>query len=424
MKLSNSFSFPRKEVPHDAEIISHQLMIKAGLIEKTASGIYSWLPLGLKVLNKIADVIRREHEEMGVGEILMPILQPASLWKESGRYDAYGKEMLRVKDRHDRDMLFGPTNEEVVTDIFRKHVKSYKVLPVNLFQIQWKFRDEIRPRFGVMRGREFLMKDAYSFDLDEEKARETYKKYYALYLNIFRKLGITAIAVRADNGAIGGDLSHEFHILADTGESEVFAEEELFKEIEGGNYDFDKLKDYYAAADEMHDEEKAKGKKIISRRGIEVGHIFNFGCKYSSKLKALVAGQDGKPKAVNMGSYGIGVSRVMAAIIESSHDENGIIWPEEIAPYKIVVNPMKVKNEELMAKAMEIYESLKKDGKSVVIDDRDMSPGEKFASHDLIGFPTQIILGERSFKEGEVELKNRATGERKNVKFNEIYKVL
>ena len=420
MLMSDLFLPIKKEAPREAEIMSHQLMIRSGLIEKTASGIYSWLPLGLKILQKISDIIRQEHEKVGINEILMPILQPASLWEESGRIEGYGKEMLRVQDRHNRDMLFGPTAEEVVTDIFRKHIKSYKELPVNLYQIHWKFRDEIRPRFGIMRAREFLMKDAYSFDLNAENAKETYKKYYSLYLNIFRRLGVLAIPVKADNGAIGGDLSHEFQILAETGESEIFAEEQLINEIESGNYEFEKLNDYYAASDEVHNVEKSQGKKLISKRGIEVGHIFNFGTKYSEALKATVANAEGKNVAVNMGSYGIGVSRVMAAIIESSHDDDGIIWPQEVAPYQIIINPMQIKNTEIMQAATDIYTALKAQNIAVLLDDRDKSAGDKFKTHDLIGIPYQIIIGNKSLSEGKVELKQRSDMSKILVNIDEI----
>lgn len=424
MKSSNLFLPLRKESPQEAEIISHQLMLKSGMISNTASGIYSWLPLGVKVLNKITNIIREELEAASVNEVIMPIVQPASLWQESGRYDDYGKEMVRLKDRHDRDMLLGPTAEEIVTDIFRKSVKSYKELPVNLYQINWKFRDEIRPRFGVMRAREFLMKDAYSFDIDEAAAVETYQKYYRTYLKIFRRLGVTAIPVRAVTGAIGGNLSHEFHILAETGESQIFAEKALFEQVENGNYDFNSLKDFYAAADEMHDESKCDAKDLVTKRGIEVGHIFNFGTKYSEPLKALVANKEGKNTAVNMGSYGIGVSRVLAAIIESSHDENGIIWPEEVCPFKVVVNPLKVKDEAVMSKANEIYEKLKANKVEVLLDDSNKSPGEKFASHDLIGIPTQIIIGPRSLAEGKVEVKTRSTGERVEVLVDDVFGIV
>jgi len=418
MKLSEFFVPLQKEVPHEAEIVSHQLMLKSGMIFKQASGLYSLLPLGVKVIESISRIIRKEHEKISCSEVLMPILQPASLWQESGRYDDYGKEMLKIKDRHDRDMLFGPTNEEVVTDVFRKNIKSYKDLPLNLYQIQWKFRDEIRPRFGVMRSREFLMKDAYSFDLDEEGALKSYKKYFSTYLNIFQKLGVTAIPVRADNGAIGGDLSHEFHILADTGESQVYAEQELFDNIENKNFNFEEITKFYSAADEMHDPKRVDG--IVSRRGIEVGHIFNFGTKYSTAMKAQVMDESGKLIDVNMGSYGIGVSRVAAAIIESSHDDKGIIWPEEVAPFKVIVNPLKMKDDEVRNKALEIYSKLQDKDVCVLLDDRNQSPGKKFASHDLIGIPKQIIIGSRSLKEGKVEIKDRKTGEAKLVDMDKV----
>lgn len=423
MKLSQFFLPLQKEIPSDAEVVSHQLMLKSGMIEKQASGLYSLLPLGVRVMRNICEIIRKEHEKIACSEVLMPILQPANLWQESGRYDDYGKEMLRVKDRHDRDMLFGPTNEEIVTDIFRRHIKSYKDLPLNLYQIQWKFRDEIRPRFGVMRSREFLMKDAYSFDINEEAAFESYKTYFKTYLKIFSRLGVTAIPVRADNGAIGGDLSHEFHILAKTGESQVYAEKGLFDAV-GQDFEFEKLTKFYSAADEMHDTSQEENKEIISKRGIEVGHIFNFATKYSKVMKAEVMDEQGKRVAVNMGSYGIGVSRVMAAIIESSHDQNGIIWPSSVAPFQIVINPLQIKNEQLFNKALEIYHKLQEQGVAVLLDDSDKSPGQKFATHDLIGIPKQIILGQNSFKEGKMELKIRKTGEKRVVDLEDLDGVL
>jgi prolyl-tRNA synthetase len=419
MKITNFFIPIKKETPSDAEIISHQLMIKAGMIEKHASGLYSLLPLGLKVVQNISKIIRQEHEKINSVEILMPILQPATLWQESGRYDDYGKEMLRVKDRHNRDMLFGPTNEEVVTDIFRKHVKTYKQLPINLYQLQWKFRDEIRPRFGIMRSREFLMKDAYSFDIDEDQALETYKKYFSTYLNIFNKLGVTAIPVQANNGAIGGSLSHEFHILADTGESQIYADQELFNQVQNNNYNFDELSEFYSAADEMHNN-SVSDQKIISKRGIEVGHIFNFATKYSTSMKAMVMDQNSQNINVNMGSYGIGISRVVAAIIEASHDEYGIIWPKNIAPFRVVINPMQKKNVELFNKALEIYQQLKQANIEVLLDDSDKSAGEKFATHDLIGVPLQVIIGTRSLANNQVEIKIRKNSQKELVDFSSI----
>ena len=420
MKITNFFIPIQKETPHEAEIISHQLMIKSGMIEKHASGLYSLLPLGLRVIQNIAKIIRQEHEKISCSEILMPILQPAALWQESGRYDDYGKEMLRVKDRHDRDMLFGPTNEEVVTDIFRKHIKTYKQLPLNLYQLQWKFRDEIRPRFGVMRSREFLMKDAYSFDLDKEGALITYKKYFSTYLNIFKRLGVTAIPVQADNGAIGGDLSHEFHILANTGESQIYAEQQLFDHIKNKQYDFDELTKLYSAADEMHDKKQEQNKNIISKRGIEVGHIFNFATKYSQAMNATVMDNEGKNINVNMGSYGIGISRVMAAIIEASHDQYGIIWPESITPFQVIINPLQNKNEQLVNKSLEIYHKLKDNNISVLLDDSNKSIGEKFAAHDLIGVPIQMIIGMKSFKNNQVEIKYRKNNQKQLIDFSDI----
>ncbi len=424
MYLSNFFSYQKKEVSQDAEIISHKLMLKAGMIEQLTSGIYSWLPLGLLVLRNIENIVREEHKKAGIAEILMPILQPASLWQESGRYQDYGKEMLRVQDRHKRDMLFGPTAEEAVTDIFRKHIQSYKDLPINLYQIQWKFRDEIRPRFGIMRGREFLMKDAYSFDLDQEAAEETYKKYYKLYLNIFKKLGVTAIPVKADNGEIGGDLSHEFHILADTGESIVYAEKGLFDKIDKNIYDFQELKDYYAVAGEKYDVKQAVSKDIVTKKGIEVGHIFNFGQKYSKAMNAKVLDQNGKNVFVNMGSYGIGVSRIVAAIIECFNDDKGIIWPKEVAPFQIIIIPLQMKDKDLCAKAEEIYKNLLAQNNNIALDDRKKSLGEKLASNDLIGIPTQIRLGSRNHKNGELEIKDRKTGKTDIVTYQNLEKYL
>ena len=424
MKLTNFFLPLQKEIPHEAEIISHQLMLKSGMIDKQFSGSYSFLPLGLMVLQNISNIIREEHSHIACNEILMPILQSGDLWQESGRYGDYGKEMLKVKDRHDRDMVFGPTNEEIVTDIFRKYVKSYKALPLHLYHIQWKFRDEIRPRFGLMRAREFLMKDAYSFDIDAQAALESYKIYYQTYLKIFKRLGVTAIPVRAENGAIGGDLSHEFHILANTGESQIYAESALFENIDNQEFSYDKLRQYYSAADEMHDDTKAQGKELVSKRGIEVGHIFNFATKYSAAMDASVMNNQGKPVAVNMGSYGIGVSRVMAGIIESSHDDRGIIWPDAVAPFHVVINPLQLRNEGLFSKALEIYEKLRAQNVKVLLDDRDLSAGQKFAAHDLIGIPQQLIFGAKSFAEGKIEIKNRKSGEKEIVGIENIIEYL
>jgi prolyl-tRNA synthetase len=418
MLLSQSFLPTLKENPREAEIISHKLMLRSGMISKTSSGIYSFLPLGMRVLRKIENIIRAEHQKIAIEELLMPIMQPASLWQESGRYDSYGSEMMRVKDRHNKDFLFGPTNEEVMTDIIRKHISSYKDLPKHLFQIQWKFRDEVRPRFGVMRSREFLMKDAYSFDIDEASARLTYKKYFKLYLNIFQKFGVVAIPVRADNGAIGGDLSHEFQILADTGESEVFCDKRLIDDISGGSDDFEKLTSYYQAADEMHDKTKDYDFELISKRGIEVGQIFNFGNKYSRALECSVNDAEGKKIYPQMGSYGIGVSRLIAAIIESSHDANGIIWPESIAPFNVVIINLGSKDELCQTKAMELYNRLIDRGLDVLLDDKHDQAGSKFSRADLIGIPTQIVIGPRGIKNNKLEVKNRKTGEKQEADFD------
>jgi len=420
MILSQSFLPTLKEDPREAEIISHKLMLRAGMISKTASGIYSLLPLGIKVLRKVEDIIRDEHAKAGIQELLMPILQPADLWQESGRYDDYGQEMLRVKDRHDKDFLFGPTNEEVITDIFRKFVNSYKDLPTNLYQIQWKFRDEIRPRFGVMRAREFYMKDAYSFDLDQESAIQTYKKYFKLYLNIFKRIGVIAIPIRAETGAIGGDLSHEFQILADTGESEVFCDKKLITDLENGIDDFETLTNYYQAADDLHDKSKNYDFELITKRGIEVGQVFNFGDKYSKSMNCGINDAGGNKVFPNMGSYGIGVSRLIAAIIESSHDDKGIIWPEAVAPFDAVVINLAPKDELCSQKSLELYQKLKAQNLDVLLDDKQDQAGAKFSRADLIGIPKQFIIGPRAMKNNKLEVKIRKTNKRSEVDFDSL----
>nr|WP_319513003.1 proline--tRNA ligase [uncultured Cohaesibacter sp.] len=432
MRLSRYFLPILKETPKEAEIVSHRYMLRAGMIRQQQAGIYSWLPLGLKVLRKVEQIVREEQDRSGAVELLMPTMQPAELWKESGRYDDYGKEMLRIVDRHERDMLFGPTNEEMITDIFRTFVKSYKDLPLNLYHIQWKFRDEIRPRFGVMRGREFLMKDAYSFDMDEARAREAYYRMFVAYLRTFKRLGMTAIPMKADTGPIGGDLSHEFIILADTGESEVFCHKNyLSKEVPGDDIDFlgdlsGVVADWtneYAATDEMHDEAAFNAipeEDRIAARGIEVGHIFYFGTKYSDKMGASVMAADGKDYPVHMGSYGVGVSRLLGGIIEASHDENGIIWPKAVAPFDIGLINMKAENEETSAVSEQLYERLGNAGFDVLYDDRAGQAGAKFATMDLIGLPTQIIVGPRGLKSNEVEIKDRATGAREMVSLDGV----
>jgi prolyl-tRNA synthetase len=426
MKLSQYFLPTLKENPIDATVVSHQLMVRAGMIRQTASGIYTWLPLGLKVLRNVERIIKEEMNKAGALEILMPTIQPAELWQESGRYDAYGKEMLRIKDRHDRDILYGPTHEEVVTDIFRKNVTSYKDLPKNLYQIHWKFRDEIRPRFGLMRGREFLMKDSYSFDIDEASAKKTYNLMYETYFKIFRKMGLNAIALRADTGAIGGDLSHEFHILADTGESAIFYDKKFDEISKSQTLDIKTMQEIYAMADEMHDEKKCPiaADQLSSRRGIEVGHIFNFGLKYSKAMEASVMGAAGEKIYPNMGSYGIGASRVVAAAIEASHDANGIVWPKEIAPFQIVLINVRAGDELCDKVCEEIYQKLNAQNIEVIYDDTKASLGQKFSIADLIGIPTQIIVGPKSAAEGYMEVKERKTGEKYTIHQVELQKLI
>ncbi len=426
MRLSRYFLPTLRETPKEAEIVSHRLMLRAGMMRQEAAGIYAFLPLGLRVLDKICRIVREEQNRSGAIELLMPTIQSADLWRESGRYEAYGKEMLRIKDRHERDMLYGPTNEEMITEIFRASVRSYKDLPLNLYHIQWKFRDEVRPRFGLMRGREFLMKDAYSFDLDQAGARHAYNKMFVAYLRTFARLGLKSIPMRADTGPIGGDLSHEFIILADTGESEVFCHKDYLDfEVPGEGVDFDDIAalqatvdrwtSLYAATSDMHDAaafgvlpEDAK----LSARGIEVGHIFYFGTKYSEPMKALVAGPDGAEKPVHMGSYGIGPSRLVAAVIEASHDEAGIKWPEAIAPFHAIILNLKQGDAACDAASEQLYRDLTAKGVEVLYHDGDERPGAKFAMADLIGIPWQVLVGPKGLAAGQVELKRRADGER------------
>ena len=434
MYLSKYFLPNLKETPKEAEIASHRLMLRAGMVRQQSAGIYSWLPLGLKVMRKIEDIIREEQNRAGAVEILMPTIQSADLWRESGRYDDYGKEMLRITDRHDRDMLFGPTNEEMVTDIFRGYVRSYKDLPLNLYHIQWKFRDEVRPRFGVMRGREFLMKDAYSFDIDAEKARAAYNRMFVSYLRTFERMGVKVIPMRADTGPIGGDMSHEFLILADTGESGVFCHRNyLDLPVPSGDVEYDDAASLqeivsawtgpYAATGEMHDEREWQSvpeADQLAARGIEVGHIFHFGTKYSDAMNAKVAGPDGVEHPVHMGSYGIGPSRLVGAIIEASHDENGIIWPETVAPFDLGLINLKSGDADTDAACAKIYDSLTKAGLDVLYDDTDQRAGGKFARMDLIGLPNQLIVGPRGLANGEVELKNRKSGVRQSMSIEAV----
>ena len=369
MRLSRYFLPLMKETPKEAQIVSHRLMLRAGMIQQSSAGIYSWLPMGLKVMRKIEQIVREEQNRAGANEILMPTIQPAELWQESGRYDDYGLEMLRIKDRHERDMLYGPTNEEQVTDIFRAHVKSYRALPLNLYHIQWKFRDEVRPRFGIMRGREFLMKDAYSFALDADAARAEYNKMFVSYLLTFQRLGLTAIPMEADTGPIGGDMSHEFVILAETGESEVFCHKDwIGRSLDAGEVDYDsdlqpivdRFTNLYAVTDEKHDAATCgvAAEDLITTRGIEVGHIFYFGPKYSAPMGASVADETGSLVDVHMGSYGIGVSRLVGGIIEACHDDNGIIWPESVAPFDAVVINLKPGDDTCDAMAEDMYRKL------------------------------------------------------------------
>lgn len=426
MRLSRYFLPTLREDPKEAEIVSHRLMLRAGLIRQQSAGIYAWLPIGHRVLTKISAIVREEQNRSGAIELLMPTIQSAELWRESGRYDAYGKEMLRITDRHEREMLYGPTNEEMITDIFRSYVRSYKDLPLNLYHIQWKFRDEIRPRFGTMRSREFLMKDAYSFDIDQAGARHSYNKMFVAYLRTFARLGLKAIPMRADTGPIGGDLSHEFIILASTGESEVFCHRDFldfpipsadtdFDDVAGLQAIVDKWTLLYAATSEKHDEAAFAAipdDRKVSARGIEVGHIFYFGTKYSLPMKATVTGPDGKEHPVHMGSYGIGPSRLVAAIIEASHDDAGIIWPDPIAPFDVSLINIKVGDTATDEACARLYHALTTRGIDVLYDDRDERPGAKFATADLVGMPWQILVGPKSLADGKVELKRRATGER------------
>ena len=428
MRLSEYFLPLLRENPSEAQIVSHRLMLRAGMIRQSSAGIYCWLPLGLRVLKKVERIVREEQDRAGAQEILMPTIQPAELWRESGRYDDYGKEMLRIRDRHDREMLYGPTNEEQVTEIVRASIKSYRDLPKLLYHIQWKFRDEVRPRFGVMRGREFLMKDAYSFDLDFAGARHSYNKMFVAYLRTFARMGLKAIPMRAETGPIGGDLSHEFIILADTGESAVHVHAD-FIEMDWGEFDdvgweasalqqvVDRYTSIYAATEDVHDPQAAEkyGDKIVSRRGIEVGQIFYFGDKYSRPLGARAIRPDGEAVALEMGSYGIGVSRLVGALIEANHDDAGIIWPESVAPFRVGLINLRPGDARCRTAADDLYAKLLGAGVEVLYDDRDESPGAKFAGMDLIGLPDQLVIGPRGIAGGTIEFKDRRTGERQEV---------
>lgn len=425
MRLSRYFLPTLKETPKEAEVVSHRLMLRAGMIRQESAGIYSWLPLGLSVMRKIEQIVREEQDRAGFVEMLMPTIQPADLWRASGRYEDYGKEMLRISDRHEREMLYGPTNEEMITDIFRVSVRSYRDLPKLVYHIQWKFRDEVRPRFGVMRGREFLMKDAYSFDIDHAAARRSYNRQFVAYLRTFDRLGLKAIPMAAESGPIGGDMSHEFIILADTGESAVYCDKELVDmTVPDDDVDYDGdlspiVKAWtarYAATDDKHDSARFAAEvpaaRQVSARGIEVGHIFYFGTKYSEPMGGLVQTSDGSQVPAEMGSYGIGVSRLVAAIIEASHDEAGIIWPEAVAPFKVGLINLKSGDKATDEACEDLYSRLEKAGVEVLYDDSDERAGAKFTGLDLIGLPWQLIVGPRGLAAGEVEIKRRAGGER------------
>ena len=425
MKFSNFFSPTLKDIPAEAEIISHQLMIRAGMVKQASAGIYSWLPLGLKVLKNIENIIRDEQNKAGAIELLMPTIQSADLWIKSGRYNDYGKEMLRIQDRSGRKMLFGPTNEELITDIFRSYVTSYKDLPKNLYHIQWKFRDEIRPRFGVMRGREFLMKDNYSFDLSEKEAKISYDNMFTAYIRTFLRLGLTPICLRADTGPIGGDLSHEFQILAKTGESTLYYDKKLEK-INPENIEPKKLQSYYAAVDDLHKENECPISKdqIKISKGIEVGHIFYFGTKYSEKLGAYVQNNKGENIPVHMGSYGIGVSRLVGAIIEAFHDEKGITWPVSVAPFHISIINLMINDKDCIKISNDIYKKLNNQSFEVLYDDRDCSIGQKLSDNELIGVPFQIIIGKRNLKNNMIELKKRKNNESLKMSPDEVINFL
>ncbi len=435
MRLSRFFLPILKETPKEAEIVSHRLMLRAGMLRQEAAGIYAWLPLGLRVLKKIEQIVREEQNRAGAIELLMPTLQLADLWRESGRYDAYGPEMLRIADRHKRELLYGPTNEEMITEIFRAYVKSYRNLPLNLYHIQWKFRDEQRPRFGVMRGREFLMKDAYSFDIDEAAARLSYNKMFVAYLRTFARMGLKAIPMRAETGPIGGDLSHEFIVLAETGESGVFCNKDVLDlpiPDEGVDYDGDltpiikQWTSLYAATEDVHDaaryESEVPADKRVQTRGIEVGQIFYFGTKYSDSMKALVSGADGAERPVHGGSYGVGVSRLVGAIIEACHDEAGIKWPEAVAPFRVAILNLKQGGEDTNAACEKLYAALTAKGVDVLYDDTDQRPGAKFATADLIGIPWQVLIGPKGLAEGKVEIKKRSDGSREFLSLDETLK--
>ncbi|MDH3666015.1 MAG: proline--tRNA ligase [Paracoccaceae bacterium] len=426
MRLTRYFLPVLKETPAEAQIVSHRLMLRAGMVRQASAGIYSWLPLGYKVLRRIEEIVHQEQQRAGAIPVLMPTIQSADLWRQSGRYDDYGPEMLRITDRHDRDMLYGPTNEEQITEIFQAYCSSYRDVPKNLYHIQWKFRDEVRPRFGVMRGREFLMKDAYSFDLDKASAIHSYNQMMVSYLRTFGRMGLKAVPMRAESGPIGGDYAHEFLILAETGETQVFVDSELldlnFQDREIDYHDqaqiqaiCDEWTGAYARTDDTHDqavfEVEVPKERQVTARGIEVGHIFYFGTKYSEPLGAMIATPEGERVAVHSGSYGIGVSRLVGGIIEASHDDKGIIWPESVTPFDVGLVNLKQGDAETDAACEALYGQLKAAGLDVLYDDRDERAGAKFATMELIGLPWRVTIGPRGLQSGTAELTWRRTGE-------------
>ncbi len=425
MRLSRYFLPVLRDTPAEAQIVSHRLMLRAGMIRQASAGIYSWLPLGYRVLRNIERIVHEEQVRAGHIPLLMPTLQSADLWRESGRYNDYGEEMLRISDRHGHDLLYGPTNEELITDIFRAHVQSYRDLPLTLYHIQWKFRDEIRPRFGVMRGREFYMKDGYNFDIDRDAALHAYNRHMVSYLRTYERMGLQAIPMRADSGPIGGDDTHEFLVLADTGESEVYYDSRITDLKLGDrqvNYDdreecaviVDEFTEPYARTDETHDEaafEEIPEERRRTSRGIEVGQIFYFGTKYSAAMDATVQDSQGRPVPVHMGSHGIGVSRLAGAIIEASHDEDGIIWPEEVAPFRAGIINVKQGDSTTDAACDSLYAKLASVGIETLYDDREERAGAKFATMDLIGLPWRVTVGPRGLAKGKVELRCRRTGQ-------------
>ena len=424
MRLSNYFLPILKEVPSEAQIVSHQLMLRSGMMKQSAAGIYSWLPIGLKVLEKVENIVHDEQIKAGHLPMLMPTIQPAELWRESGRYDDYGREMLRITDRHDREMLYGPTNEELITDIFRSFIKSYKELPKTLYHIQWKFRDEVRPRYGIMRGREFLMKDGYSFDIDKKMAIHSYNRHMISYLKTYERMGLQAIPMRADTGPIGGDLSHEFLVLAQTGESKVFYDTAVqditlgdvsidYSDVNELQFTVEKFTNSYARTEETHDIDlfcKLPKDRRVEARGIEVGQIFYFGTKYSEAMGAAVVMADGSRKAVEMGSHGIGVSRLVGALIEANHDKDGIIWPKAVAPFHVAIVNLKQGDDSTDLMCEKIYKGLIEMGLDPLYDDREERAGVKFAAMDLIGIPLRVTVGPRGIKTDSVEVRCRQTG--------------